>query len=527
MNSLNIKKAGKIFISVILSFALFAGILGSYALESGPEIIADSQRGDSASRQSERTPSPSSSPYMVVDSTASTASDTDTEPEPPVVPNDNYYVANYEVVDYNGNPLARVVPGDKMIIAVTVVDERVDVDQVYVETNGRVDFGTGNAGNYTNYIQANMGQGAFSIASSSSIVVRVRNPVGVKSGNSILYKALCYTIWFRDVTYVGGDPAFSFDVNYTDNNEAPLPGRSYAAFSIPRINQATDDIPAPNIILNSRNYGKVATVGEVFSLSTSAVNTSNMLELDNVSVKIELPTGLNMASGNSQVLIGHVGKSGTINHTFSLKADGVPNDTTSLPVKIIYSFEAVVGGERTRFTSEQNISINVQQAMRFSIQNVDYVEEMYLGDENYISVSLVNKGKSRVNNVSAEIVSDDFTGREVEFLGNIDPGSSSDAEFTVSANEIGEGTGTILITYEDSTGTEFTFEEPFTINVLEPMDFDPGMDVPVPEEPRSSNVLPWVIGAVVLACAGGSGFWYYKKKKKKRQRELEDEDEDI
>lgn len=434
--------------------------------------------------------------------------------------NNNIYISNYQIVNDNGSALAKVNPGDKVIVAVSVIDERIKADEFGVP-----------AGQSTGRIHINMTQGAFSIPTSAVIDVKMRNPVTVTNAEGISYQAISYTVSFRDVTYLGGNPSFSFGISYTGkngtntNDNMPLP---YPHTTLDmKITQATDDVPAPTIILNSANYGKVAIIGEPFALSTVATNTSTNLELDNVSLKIVLPNGITLANGNSQVLIGKVGKGGEINHTFTLIAEGVANDITSLPIQLVYTFEAFVGGQRTQFTSQQDVSINVQQPTRFDIQSIFNDLEMYMGNESYMSASLVNKGKTTVYNVTAELVSDTLTAYEVEFLGNIMPGSTAEAEFDFTASQVGTSTGKLLVIYEDATGTQYTIEREFTIEVLEEMVWDkPVVDMPVVEPAvEKTSFVPYVIVAVVIA-AGGFFFWK-KKKKAKRLAELGDEDEDI
>lgn len=515
MNNLKKQKRINTVLALVLAVIMAVNFTAftAYAQEEQtgePVVINEAVMGTRDDPSSEPTPDPSTTPDP---DDKGENGDKEEEPTPSTTPKATTpaYIAAYQVVNYSGAAVAKVVPGDKVIVAVTVVDPMVDDTAEPFPANGA----------QTNRIHVNMMQGAFSLTSSSSISVRMRERVYVDGADRI-----CYTIEFRDVTYVGGKPDFAFGVSYTKSNNSPMPGRQYTSLNV-NINQATDDIPAPQIILNSANYGKSATVGEVFSLSTVATNTSDMLELDNVSVKIVLPQGLSMASGNSQVLIGKVGKNGTISHTFSLKADGVSVDVTTLPVQLVYTFEAVVNGARTQFTSTQDISINVQQPMRFSIQSIDYDEMMYLGNEGYINVSVVNKGKSGVSNVQVDIESDDFYGWETEFLGNIAAGSSSDASLYFYANETGTATGKVIVTYEDATGNEYSFEEEFTIEVNEPFFYDPGFIEPAPSVvEKKGSALPYIIAVVAVAAAGG-GFVFYKKKKAKRLKELEDDDEDI
>ena len=435
--------------------------------------------------------------------------------------NNKIYITNYSVVDAFGTPLSKVNPGDKVIIAVSVIDERIKADEFGVPS-----------GSNTERIHVNMAQGAFSVPSSSVIDVKMRNPVTVQNASGIYYPAICYTVAFRDVTYLGGTPTFSFGISYTgkngtntnDNMPLPIP---YTEQTL-SITQATDDVPAPTVILNGANYGKVAIVGQPFALSTVATNTSDNLELDNVSLKIVLPNGITLSNGNSQVLIGDVAKGGTIQHTFNLVAEGVANDVKSLPVQLIYTYEAFVNGRRTQFTSQQDISINVQQPTRFDIQNMFTDMEMYMGNESYMSASLVNKGKTTVYNVTAELISDTLTAYDVEFLGNVMPGGTAEAEFDFTASQTGTATGKLLVTYEDDLGTQYTLEKEFSIEVMEEFVWDePMYDEPVVmPSVEKTNYIPYIVGGAVVIGAVAFVLWK-KKQKAKRLKELEDEDEDI
>jgi LPXTG-motif cell wall-anchored protein len=154
--------------------------------------------------------------------------------------------------------------------------------------------------------------------------------------------------------------------------------------------------------------------------------------------------------------------------------------------------------------------------------------EMFMGNESYMSASLVNKGKTTVYNVTAELVSDTLTAYDVEFLGNIMPGSTASAEFDFTASQVGTSNGKLVVTYEDASGTQYTLERDFSIEVMEEMVWDePVVDMPAvePAVPKTSFV-PYIIGGAVIVAAGGFFFWK-KKKNAKRKAELEDEDEDI
>jgi len=294
------------------------------------------------------------------------------------------------------------------------------------------------------------------------------------------------------------------------------------------ITQAVDDVPEPKIILNSANYGGVAYIDNPFTLYTVATNTSEYVDLENVSVRVELPSGITMANGNSQVLIGEVDRNGTIQHNFSLVVTGVENGVTNLPVNIVYDFEAYVKGERKTYTTEQTVAINIEQETKFEISKLDYMESITQGEENIISVYLINKGKTTVNNVTVEIESDMVNGPQTVFAGNIMPGTEGLADIYFTINDIGTASGKIIVTYEDAKGKQSALEKEFSLEVMEayyPVWDDPVVDMPVEEPQKGVPAAAIAVGVAAVAAAGGAAFVI--KKKRKAKKLAEDEDEDI
>ena len=502
------------FLAVLLAMTLSFGTLGSLAVyaegESTPD--ANSQQNTSSVVSSVSNENQETTPMAEGGGSSSgSSSENSGTSTPGDTSSGELYVSNYRVLDSLGNPLTKVVPGDKVIVVAYMVDSRID----------RSLFNIGD-GVITPRVHTTMSQGAFTIGSNNDIVARVKSPVNGK---------FCYALEFRNVTYVGGSQDFAFTVGYTGSNDngntdnnMPI-GYQQQTITM-KISQATDDIAAPTVILNSANYGKTVNAGDKFTLSTSAVNTSSNLELENVSVKIVLPTGLSMASGNTQVLIGKVGKGGTINHNFSLVADSIQGENATLPVSLVYTFEAFVGGKRQQFTSEQQVSVNVQQPIRFSMNDFSASDTFYQTETGNVSFSLVNKGKSAVYNVQVELISEDFTGADVEFIGNIDSGSSKSVDIDYNATKVGTGKGKIVVSYEDSAGKVTTMEKEFTSEVTEYVQPDSPDVAPVEPEDKKTSVVPFVIGGVVIVGAVAA-FVIIKKKKARRAAELEDEDEDI
>ena len=458
------------------------------------------------------TPTPTPSP-----SVAPTATPENVLENFNIDPTKSVFIQSYEIMDDDGDELTTVKPGDNVRIKFNVVDNRVAYKNAPPQR-----------------IRARMAQGAFINNDADDVSYRVQN-VG-KLGDSAGYDGeyadyyvLAYSVTFKDVTYNGGVPDVSFDVSYINKisgSDVPL-AVPYTLLT-QEITQAIDDIPEPKIILNSANYGGAAYIEKPFTLSTVSTNTSEYADLENVSVRVELPSGITMYSGNSQVLIGKVKSKGTIRHDFSLVVTGVDNGVTNLPVKIIYEFEAYVKGERKTYVTEQTVAINIEQETKFEISKLDYMESITQGEESIISVYLINKGKTTVNNVTVEIECDMVNGPQTVFAGNIMPGTEGLAEVYFTVNEMGTAAGKIIVTYEDTKGKQYAMEKEFSMEVMEayyPVLDEPVIDMPMEEPKAGIPAFVWILAAVVIAGAAAAAVIVIKKRKAKKS--AEDEDEDI
>ena len=536
----NSKKV-RIMATVLAVFLALTFLLPAFSMLAGAEQLPESTPTAAPTATPEATVAPTVAPTAtpvptVAPTTAPTAAPTATPavtptPSPSVAPTatpenvlENFnidptksvFIQSYEIMDDDGDELTAVKPGDNVRIKFNVVDNRVAYKNAPPQR-----------------IRARMAQGAFINNDADDVSYRVQNvgkvEVKLEEGVSEYYNTLAYSVTFKDVTYNGGVPDVSFDVSYinkVDGADVPL-AVPYTLLT-QEITQAIDDIPEPKIILNSANYGGAAYIEKPFTLSTVSTNTSEYADLENVSVRVELPSGITMYSGNSQVLIGKVKSKGTIRHDFSLVVTGVDNGVTNLPVKIIYEFEAYVKGERKTYVTEQTVAINIEQETKFEISKLDYMESITQGEESIISVYLINKGKTTVNNVTVEIECDMVNGPQTVFAGNIMPGTEGLAEVYFTVNEMGTAAGKIIVTYEDTKGKQYAMEKEFSMEVMEayyPVLDEPVIDMPMEEPKAGIPAFVWILAAVVIAGAAAAAVIVIKKRKAKKS--AEDEDEDI
>lgn len=292
----------------------------------------------------------------------------------------------------------------------------------------------------------------------------------------------------------------------------------------------TIDSPVPNIIITRFDYGGASVAaGSSFNLSFKFKNTSSRVKVENLVATIEGGEGLTLNGSSNTFYFEKVGTESEKTVSLPMKAARTITGSAQ-PVSVSFKYEYVDNGKRTPVTSEQKITIPVYQPDRFEISKPTLPVMVYAGEETSLSMNYVNKSKSEISNVEAEISGNIESVTPFQNIGNLEPGKSGTIVFAVTAYDPGETEFTIKVTYEDGNGDTKTREFPVVLNV-EAMDYpDPGMDEPLPEEETGGSKLPLIIG--IIAAAAVAGFVIFKKRKKaaaaKKEAEMWDkwDDED-
>ena len=410
----------------------------------------------------------------------------------------------YAITNAAGGEVTKVEKGDRVNIVLTIVDSQVPDDLKASQIAARV--------NSAAFIYTGLGEAS-----------------NVDTG------ADTYTLLFRDVIYNGGDNNFTVDISYIGHGMAQG-SVSHAMGQC--VTTTKDNSRTPSILVRGNKIttsaqgaaAGTALAGNECTMTLDILSTSGDEALTDLLVTLALPEGVTLASGNSTAYVGSMAAGSSTSVSFQLRPGA---NFTGGVATVGVSLSAVGKDTGVAVSSSTNVTVPVVQPERFELTNLEAPETMYLGEEGYVSLTFVNKGKSSINNLSAEISGENIANPgQSQYLGNIAAGTENSVDFNVKASNAGTLKGTITLSYEDDQGNVKTMTKDFSCDVQEMPnnndgmdDFDPGM-----VEPEKTGLPIWakaLIGVAVVAVIAGVVVFVRKKRKEKALGTLEDEDEDI
>ena len=348
-----------------------------------------------------------------------------------------------------------------------------------------------------------------------------------------------YTVKLTGVYYVGGSDNTLKLIITQGNYNAILSCKIDNATIVPE--KENDKKPdeettaaQPYVIISSYSYGKGDLVaGETRNITMTFRNTSKTMAVENMMVTMTLPDAMMLTSSSNSFYIESLAAEGTITKTVNVTVKPTAA-AQSHSMTVDFTYDYLDNGVRRNAKTTETISMPVLQVDRFTVTGIDLPQQIFIGEENNLSVNFVNKSRTDIYNLSAKLNCEGLSNNgEEQYLGNLASGTTSSADFYITGNEKCELVGEVIITYEDTNMNQRTVSVPFTTQVTSYEDVwgpsnpsvDPGMDPgtdPGMEEPAGFPWF-WVIGGVAVVAAGV--FVYLKLRKNKK--ESVDEDEDI
>jgi len=300
-------------------------------------------------------------------------------------------------------------------------------------------------------------------------------------------------------------------------------GSTDIGIDIPILNVVNDlgSASKPKLIIsNYETDAEELRAGSVFNFTFEVRNTHSSVAAKNIIITVsgKEPGGqseiFSVTHGSNNFFVNKIGPGETYSNTLEMK---VKSDAATLAypitVDIEYEYDGIKPNPTTGKIGETVSHELLLQVVENARPVVNYVQ-VYSWDSNVtvgspatIGFEFYNMGKSMLYNVAAT-VEGDFTnaGGDIFYMGNVNSGDRSYAEFEVIPNVEGLAKGTVRITFEDSNGNEQVYTKEFEAMVMGaqvwvPGYEDGGLDVfnPVLPEPKKAILPTWAFVLVQVA----------------------------
>lgn len=252
----------------------------------------------------------------------------------------------------------------------------------------------------------------------------------------------------------------------------------------------------PKVIIESyATTPKSIVAGDQIKFVFNFKNTSKDKNVSNMKITISSKEGEFMiANGSNTFYIDTLPAGGTMTKSIELN---VKQDLSSksYPLDINFDYE---DSSANAYTATEVINIPVVEYSNLVINSV-YISESMVGSPTTLSFDYVNMGKAKVSNLTASVSGDYVSTQDINYIGNLEAGNSDYYDFQVTASKEGENVGTLILTFEDSSGKKINVTKQFTGYVM--ADFgsndNPGMYDPwvyvMPEEPAQEPLNIWYV----------------------------------
>lgn len=304
--------------------------------------------------------------------------------------------------------------------------------------------------------------------------------------------------------------------------------------NIPKEEEKDDPVEiedaAPNIIIKSYDIGaEQIAAGDSFDLNVTFLNTSSVTGVENIILTVNAGGSINIFGGTNTFYYSQLGAGGTISETIPLKTLATA-ETGTATISLNLKYDYISKDDRQTSNTEQTIFVPVFQPDKMSFEVAVPTYSITVGSEAYVTTTYINKGRSEISNVKAEIVGDVGALSTSKVIGTVQPGGNGSFDFIITPYMAGMCEFTIKITYDDATLEEVVKEYPVSFPVEEM--YDPGWIEPDPGwgddpiEPEQSG-FPWVIlwiGIGVLVVGGVVTLIIVLNIKKKKKKALTEAD---
>ncbi len=322
---------------------------------------------------------------------------------------------------------------------------------------------------------------------------------------------------------LGGTQTIGMQLSYTGTTATGEPSPKQINFNIlVNMADAPSDIPSqpeqskpesiltPHLVITGYDWGDAELkAGNELYLTVSFRNTSKTKTVQNIMISITLPGGVILAKASSSFYKEKLGPGEVGSQVFWLKTDkklesGIANFSVSFNYEY-YLNEAYSSGsdsESFGLIFEGAGESNEEYKDRFEITDVTLPDYITVGEEGYITVKFVNKGKEPLNNVSVKLESDGMQNTGVnDYFGMLNANVKNEMELPVVFSSGGNFNGVATVSYELPDGTFKEVTREFSVFVEEAYtpDYPDFPDnPPEPDNPQKQGLPFWAIVAIIV-----------------------------
>lgn len=281
----------------------------------------------------------------------------------------------------------------------------------------------------------------------------------------------------------------------------------------------------PKLLVGSFNYGnKSIRGGKKFTLNFTIKNNSKNIKAKNVIIKLSGGDVFVVADGTDTVSVNNINPNSTV--TVSKKFNCLNTAQTGVhPITASISYEYIEGGQKQSGTDDLTMSVPVVQPDKVMFTSIDLADKtINTGDETDCAFSIVNTGKTVLNNGSIKVVDESGTELNSSYIGTIEAGAqySSNYNLPITMNEPGDYKLTLVFEYENNNADKKRIKQTFKVHVedyTDPFPTDPA-DTPDDkgEDDSSSSKTKVIIGVVAGVVGAAVIVTIIVKKKKKRNK---------
>lgn len=177
--------------------------------------------------------------------------------------------------------------------------------------------------------------------------------------------------------------------------------------------------------------------------------------------------------------------------------------------------------EVTQASASQTLPLIVKQPVRVEVgEPTIYDSDAKPEEPIAMSLSIVNKGRSKIYNVSIDVEGKGLSMYEDYYGGDVLPAAKLNPDILVSSTTAGKCSGNLLVHYEDSEGEAYTETVPVSFTVAEqpivqqPEQNDQIQSEPIEQPKKKLSTGAILGGGAVILALGGTGLGIALKKRR-------------